>query len=193
MIPIDLLRATAAYDAQTGKIVWLARPQEHFATTAAWKMWTNRFCGKPAFATPNNGYFVGRLYNKTTKAHRVAWALHYGEWPLGHLDHINGDRSDNRICNLRRASPKENGRNQGMHKTNTSTQTGVVWSVRQKRWCARIVVNGTRLHLGTFRLFSEASDARALAEQTYGFHENHGKRKSHATTPGRVSRRGLPA
>jgi hypothetical protein len=175
MLTVDQLRIAVTYNPETGDIHWNQRPKEQFATESAWSMWHKRFFIRLAFTTKSNGYFTGRVCGTTIKAHRAAWALCYGEWPSQHLDHINGNRSDNRIENLRLATPKENGRNQKRHKTNTSGHAGVVWSVRQRRWCARIVVDGIRQHLGTFVLLEDAVAARKAAEQHYGFHENHGK------------------
>lgn len=180
MLTVEQLRTAVTYDAETGAFRWNHRPKEQFANERAWSMWHKRFFNCTAFTTKSNGYCLGRVCSITVKAHRAAWALHYGEWPSQNLDHINGDRSDNRIENLRLASPKENGRNQKRHKTNTSNHTGVVWSVRQRRWCARIVVDGVRKHLGTFVSLDDAVAARKAAEQRHGFHENHGKLRNYS-------------
>ena len=180
MLTVDQLNAALMYDPLTGKLRWKPRPKEQFATESAWAMWHKRFFEREALMTKNNGYLVGRVGGATMKAHRVAWALYHGAWPTQHIDHINGDRADNRIKNLRLASPKENGRNQKRHKTNTSNHTGVVWSVRQRRWCARIVVDGARRHLGTFVALEDAVRARQAAERLYGFHENHGKLRNYS-------------
>ena len=91
--------------------------------------------------------FDGKQY----RAHRVVWALHYGEIPLSQIDHINGNRLDNRICNLRLASNQENSFNTKIKKNNTSGCTGVTWSQNAKKWMAQIVVNNKTIYLGIFK------------------------------------------
>ena len=82
------------------------------------------------------------------------------------VDHINGDKLDNRLENLRICKHRENDWNKGIISTNTSGVTGVVltpWNT----WCARIEVNKKRIYLGTFKTFEEAVQARKEAEIKY--------------------------
>ena len=68
--------------------------------------------GKPALAhLTSKGYFEGRFLGKPLLSHRVVFYLSRGYWPTGLIDHINGDRSDNRPTNLRESSHKDNGAN----------------------------------------------------------------------------------
>lgn len=55
-----------------------------------------------------DGYLIIKFFGRQIKAHRLAWYLHYGHWPINVIDHINGKRADNRICNLRDVTQKEN-------------------------------------------------------------------------------------
>ena len=105
--------------------------------------------------------------------------LYYKAWPDGEIDHINGDRADNRICNLRVVSKQQNARNVGLGKGNVSGHLGVSYSSRDKRWAAHIGVNGVRVYLGSFRDKDSAVAARLEAESRYGFHSNSGQRPSH--------------
>jgi hypothetical protein len=139
------------------------------------KGWNDRFAGKEAFSKLNSGYLQSHILGSRYLAHRVVWLLHYGKWPTGHLDHINGIRSDNRAVNLREVSYAENSKNHRPHKTNTSGVMGVVWHKRDKKWQAGIMVSGKTIHLGQFTEKADAVSARKQAEKDYGFHENHGR------------------
>lgn len=109
----------------------------------------------------------------------MIWVLHYGEWPKGHIDHINGNRLDNRIENLRDVPPNsDNQRNIAIPRHNTSGVMGVCWHKRNKGWQVRIKANGRNIYVGVFKNFDEAVSARKAAEKTYGYHPNHGRRAS---------------
>lgn len=175
------LRKMLRYDADTGVLIWLKAPVTMFDGVDNRKKayrWNSRYAEKMAFTVIHSaGYrqagIMGRLY----LAHRVAWAMFYGEWPKGEIDHINGDRSDNRIWNLRQTTRTQNMRNQKKHKSNTSGFTGVVWNKKTGRWRATITVSGRRIYLGSYEDISEAAAARAQANRKYGFHEKHGSDK----------------
>lgn len=118
----------------------------------------------PAFtATDSDGYRIGACCKKPMKAHRVIWALHYGEWPAGEIDHINRDRADNRIANLRITTRSENVCNTGLRSTNTSGYPGVSWHRGKGRWRAAIRLNGRKIHLGYFDQAEAAGAAYAAA------------------------------
>ena len=117
----------------------------------------------------NEGYYVLRFKGKNYLLHRVAWLLHYGDFPCENLDHRNRIRTDNRIKNLREASHSVNSKNRGKQTNNTSGVTGVYWKKDRLKWNASITVDGSLINLGHFSKFSEAVDARKLAEATYGF------------------------
>ena len=95
-------------------------------------------------------------------AHRIAWALHYGEWPNKSLDHIDGDRTNNRINNLREANSSQNTINSKVRSDNTTGARGV--GKNQYGWVAQIQSDGKRHYLGFFKTKAEAVAARAEAE-----------------------------
>jgi hypothetical protein len=87
--------------------------------------------------------------------------LTHGEWP-GDIDHINGVKADNRLCNLREVTKSQNARNVGISWANTSGFKGVSWDKRSRRWQALIRAEGRLKKLGTFATREEA----ALAYRT---------------------------
>lgn len=163
------LRAMLDYNPETGLATWRKRDD-------ASARFNGRFAGKPALRNVgNNGYRRGTVLGCDLLLHRVAWAIFHGAWPTGQIDHVNGDRLDNRITNLRDVSSTENNRNHKRRCTNTSGFMGVYWHPRDKKWVAQIRVARTKRQLGSFAKIEDAVAARKAAELTHGFHENHGR------------------
>lgn len=162
----DELRQIFQYDPETGKLFWL--PREGNVS------WNKVFAGKEAGCLDSKGYIRIRTGGCVWVAHRVIWKFVTGEDPE-FIDHINGDRSDNRLCNLRSVTQTENARNTARHRTNTSGCTGVFWHTRESRWYAVISINAKRKVLGSFRDKADAIAARKAAEKQLGYHENHGR------------------
>lgn len=173
-IPVDVLHELLAFDSKTGAFTWKARDGRFCATELSARRWNARFAGKPALnGNHAQGYLEGTLLFQSILAHRAAWAMHYGVWPSSQIDHINGDRTDNRIQNLREATATENNRNMRLSSRNTSGTVGVHRS--RRLWVARICDQGKIVHLGSFRDFGDAVAARKAAEERYGYHANHGR------------------
>lgn len=166
MTPSDL-QALVDYNPETGLLTWKARPDN--------LRFNSKLSGRPAFAQMAKGYFTGRLGGKNYKAHRVAWAVHFGEWPAGQIDHINGVRTDNRLLNLRVVTNAENSKNQKRRSTNTSGEACVTWFARDRKWWVKINVDGWPKHVGFFDAFDDAVAARNIAWKEHGYHENHGR------------------
>lgn len=164
------------YDGETGRLFWLPRSRDLFPTDHSWKTWNTRYADEPAFTSKNGcGYLHGAIFGKNYAAHRVGWAIHHGRWPDGEVDHINGDRSDNRMANLRDVTTIENRRNQIRSAANASGVTGVHWCNTWNRWIARIGNKGKMRTIGNYANFDEAVAARLNAERELGFAEGHGK------------------
>ena len=175
----ETLRKLLSYDPDTGLLTWKRRPIDMFATERAGKSWNARLCGKPAFKTSNNdGYNQGGIFGKNYLTHRVVYAIHHGAWPVNQIDHISGDRSDNRIANLRDVTSAENQRNMQRPSNNTSGHIGVSWKGDRCKWRAKIGVYGKSRHIGYFTDINDAIAARAAAEVEYGYHANHGRQQS---------------
>lgn len=172
---IETLRKLLRYEPKTGLLFWLPRRRDMFNSQRLFKAWNARHAGKEAFTcTSSYGYKKGGVSGSCQLAHRVIWALYYGEWPADQIDHINHDRIDNRIDNLRTVSNRENHMNTPIPSRNTSGIIGVHRSTNRKRWNAEIQDNKTKIKLGSFIKKSDAIDARKAAEIKYGYHVNHG-------------------
>ena len=108
------------------------------------------------------GYAVARINGKTVKMHRMLT-----QCPATKVvDHVNGDRLDNRRRNLRICSPKENSRNKGMGRNNQSGFPGVSKTSNGK-WRVRIMVNRKEIALGRYAAMEEAIQVRREAEEKY--------------------------
>ena len=167
MISVDYLRSILRYDGETGTLWWRHRDDMR-------KEWNTRFAHTQAFYTSHSkGYVVGTINNRKYFAHRVAFALHYGEWPSGEVDHINGNKTDNRIQNIREATNSENMRNTGKYSTNKSGKKGVCFDKRSGRWHAQIMRDYKKIHLGYFTTPEEAHAAYCDASTKY--HGEYGK------------------
>lgn len=119
------------------------------------------------------GYKVIKIKGKMYLLHHIVWLMVYGYLPK-EIDHVNHNRSDNRIENLREVEHKENCRNKTLNKNNTSGVTGVYWLAKYNVWQARIRVDGKHISLGCYKDFKEAVKARKEGEHKYKFHRNHG-------------------
>lgn len=117
-----------------------------------------------------------RVNYKIYQAHRIAWLLVHGHFPLNEIDHINGIHNDNRLINLRDVTGQENACNRPVPKNNTSGVMGVSWCKKINKWHARIRKNYQYILLGDYTNWFDAVCARKAAEHQYGFHINHGRR-----------------
>jgi len=178
-IDISNLFQLLEYDSETGFFLWKPRTPDMFLNSeainaAACRSWNTKWAGKPAFTHMAFGYRSGRVHRVFIFAHRVAFAMHYGRWPNKFIDHINGNRIDNRICNLREVTQTENARNCKLQSRNKSGVTGVHFNKISSKWVATIHANAKVISLGSFENFSDAVERRKNAEFSLGYHENHG-------------------
>ena len=175
-----LLRRLIDYDPNTGEMRWKPRPVWMFAhgkhgrETLA-KVWNDRYAGQAAGSPIGFGYWGVSVFKSRFYAHRVAWTLVHGSAPSDQIDHINGNKRDNRIGNLRDVSQSENNKNQALQRRSKARSHGVRWHKRDRAWTAHIKTNGVQKHLGTFASEQAAIDARKAAERELGFHPNHGR------------------
>lgn len=177
------------YDPETGNLIVLERPRSEFGSAARYSTHLKRV-GKPSGGPNAEGYIKVAIDGDYYSAHRIAWLISYGEWieyPAFEIDHINGDRSDNRLANLRKVTKGQNQRNAGGRVNNTSGVHGVNWKPRYNsqpgdgRWQARIWNGPRHVYLGEFRTLHEAAIARKAAERALGFTGTDRKPRDHRT------------
>ena len=162
MITQEELQALLHYDADTGVFTWKQTKGP-------------RAVKGDVAGTDFKGYVRIKINSEKYLAHRLAWLYVYGDFPEGMLDHINQNKSDNRICNLRKASRSENLFNKGKTKANTSGVKNVSWCKRHKVYLARLSVNNRKIYLGRFKTISEAEAVLTANRQKYhGEFTNHG-------------------
>lgn len=148
----DLLHERLNYDPATGVFTWKRSRGPKKAGSRAGSL--------------AEGYRIIEIDSQPYKEHRLAWFLTYGCWPAGHIDHINGQKDDNRMSNLRDVSASTNGQNQRRPPShNTTGLMGVSWSEHFGKYIAQITVQGKKVHLGYFTDPSEAATAYLAAKR----------------------------
>jgi len=146
MLTQSLLKEVLHYDEATGVFTWrVGRGGVRAGSVAGSLHWS--------------GYVLISIYGRQYAAHRLAWLYAHGELPPDHLDHINHNKSENQLSNLRPATRAQNQKNRLVNSNNTSGFRGVVWHKMSERWLARAMLNGKRPHLGLFHTAEAAADA----------------------------------
>jgi len=171
----ELLRELLTYDKNTGLFFWKRRDRKHFKTCRAFKIWNTRFPGKQAGSINHYGYIEIRLLGGLYKAHRLVALYITGCMPSDQVDHVKGDKLDNRWGKLRLVSSEENGRNKAISPKNKTGVPGVFWYERYCKYEAS-VFDKKKIHLGRYCDFFEAVCVRKSAEIKYDYHLNHGRR-----------------
>ncbi|WP_072270300.1 HNH endonuclease [Serratia marcescens] len=147
LISHDELKKIIHYDPDTGIFVW------------ALNRMGGAKRGSIAGTLTPDGYVKISVKNKSVFAHRLAWFYLYGKWPSKHIDHIDRDKSNNRISNLREATRSQNGANIGLKSHNTSGFRGVSYSKEHCKWFAQITHNGKKAFLGYYKTPELANEA----------------------------------
>lgn len=125
---------------------------------------SNALAGSVAGCQSGWGYWRIAICGRQYLAHRLAWLYVHGEMPSGEIDHINRNKTDNRIANLRSVSRSVNQQNNGLRADNKSGFVGVHWHSSKQRWRAVITLNGKKHRLGNFTTKEAAAEAYAEAK-----------------------------
>jgi len=154
--PVDQVRKLLSYDPKAGDFSWNQSIGRRYK------------CGDSAGGINAKGYRVVFLNKKQYRCHRLAWLLMTGQDPGGYqIDHINGNKSDNRWENLRLATNSQNRLNAKRPTSNTSGAKGVRWCAKDRCWFARVALNGRNVLYRRFRSFDDACDAATWARDTH--------------------------
>lgn len=180
----EKLRMLLRYDSKSGKLFWNERDASSFpqfplkgSPESLASRWNKMYAGKEVGGTTGEGYKRCTIDDVHYQVHRIIWKMVHGNDPI-QIDHVNGNKSDNRIDNLRDVSQGENSRNRKFYSNNTSGVMGVSFHKRDKVWNARIGVGeGKEKHLGSFSTMEEAIAARVAAETLLDYHQNHGRKE----------------
>lgn len=164
MITQTELKDKLNYDHSTGVFTWA-------------KSQSNRVKNGNSAGYNHHGYIQVRIGDTKYYTHRLAWLWVYGYIPEKEIDHIDGNRSNNNIDNLREVTSQENSRNRSKSNINKSGHVGVIWNKNASKWQSYIKVCGEQIYLGVFQDKNDAIVARKIAEREYGFHQNHGRKK----------------
>lgn len=156
MLTAERLRELLDYDPETG--VFTQRADYTGRRASRWKPGRQAGC-----VSSQTGYLTLRLDKKLYQAHRVAWLHVHGEWPMHDIDHINGDKLDNRIANLRDVPNRINRENMRRARADSSTGIlGVQFDARRGLYFARIRHSGRNQWLG-YHATAEAASASYLS------------------------------
>lgn len=153
------------YSPEDGSFFWKKRARGRKAS------------GRVGFKDPN-GYIYIRVLGRKYRAHKLAWFIHYGEWPEKDIDHINQDKSDNRISNLRLATPSENGCNKGIPRHNRSGVKGVHFSLSRffqgkRPWIAEVKKVGFKKSRAFHTRQEAVAAIKGIRESLHGIYSSH--------------------
>jgi|APGre2960657404_1045060.scaffolds.fasta_scaffold72041_2 hypothetical protein len=161
----ELLEEYLNYDPSKGVLLWKKK------TAICTKIGSIAGRQKPG----SHGRYSMKFFNKDYQIHRVVWKFIHKKDPIGPLDHIDGNPTNNRIDNLREATWSQNCHNQKILKRNKSGIKGVCWDKRAKSWKAYVSIDRKKHHLGYFKDISIAK--RAIEKNRLLIHKeftNHG-------------------
>lgn len=175
MLNQKILMQLVEYCPETGVMKWRKRDVSFFKSDHSCRSWNTKYTGKEALTLDGKGYRVITIFTKRYLVHRLAWLYVHGVWPKI-IDHLNGNKTDNRLANLREVSSQGNHLNMRKASNNTSGVTGVYLNARKNLWCAQMKFNGITYHLGSSKNFEEAVAMRKAEESRLGFSIRHGGR-----------------
>ncbi len=166
------IRRLLSYEPLTGELTWRQRTPDMFVpgkrtADQICNMWNGKHAGKQAGTASLIGYRYVHIENVFHKEHRLIWLHVMGDWPISDIDHIDGDKSNNAIHNLRLASRSQNCANTKIRKDNGCGFKGVSYHSQLRKYQARIQINGRSMSLGCFETPEQAHEAYVKAARSY--------------------------
>lgn len=140
----SILDSILDYNSISGNFIWKVKPSKKVSI------------GDIAGTITNNGYFKIRFLGKEYLAHRLAWLSIYGDFPEGILDHIDQDKLNNSINNLREVSISENGHNTKIYSTNKSGYKNIFWDKTLNKYSVKLCKNNIKYNIGTYHTLEGA-------------------------------------
>lgn len=161
-IKLTYEEAHRLFEYKDGELFWKVNPKYH-----------NKI-GKKVGNLTKNGYVTCGINGESYYVHRIIYLMHHNTHPL-QVDHIDNNKSNNSIENLRAATQHQNSCNEKLRITNTSGVKGVYFNKRKQLWHARISHHYKEIHVGYFKTLAEAE--KAVREKRVEIHKefaNHG-------------------
>jgi len=148
-LSVEYLKELFRYDPLSGKLTRI------ISTTHRVK------AGDEAGVVNHYGYKVVSIFGHKYQVHRVAWVMVHGTWPLDEIDHINGNRSDNRIENLRAVTCRDNRLNLSIHRAGRLFGCTKI----KDKWQVQIKVGKKYNYIGLFDTEQQAHAAYIIAKE----------------------------
>ena len=145
------------FEYKEGNLYWKIKPAKRI------------IIGSKAGCLRSDGYVCLKLNSVLYKMHRIIWAYHYNAIPNNlQIDHIDGNKTNNMIENLRLATQSQNNSNNKRARRNSKSNIlGVSWYKASRKWASQIKKNNKKIHLGYFLNQEDAITARKAAELQY--------------------------
>ena len=152
----EIARDLLSYDPDTGLMTWKARPRQYFKREKDVAWWNGKYAGTVAGTMDGRGYLQVTIFAKLYLTHRLIWLMETGSWPSDDIDHVNGNRTDNRLSNLREATRRQNCANQRARKVGLK---GAYYKPANRKWQSAIRIDGKQFYLGLYDSEQEAHAA----------------------------------
>ncbi len=150
------LRELMSYDPRKGELRWIVLPHKSASNIKVGDV--------VGYIRPEDGYRIIVVGGRKYMAHRLIWLYVHGRWPASQIDHVNGDKSDNRLVNLREATNGQNKANSNIRRNNTLTgYTGVTVHGETGKYRVRAQFNGKMRSFGLYESLEKAVEVRRQA------------------------------
>lgn len=164
------------YNPETGSLIWKPRPSEWFSSANSARTWNTRYAHQVAGTVGFHGYRYVNFFRRKYQAHRIIITMESGSEPPEEVDHINGQRDDNRLANLRSVTRSQNRMNSSLSRRSSTGVKGVKRRTDCDRWEARVRDPVSKEYVASLHTtFEEATRVVALRRiELHGEFANHG-------------------